>query len=67
MLVITQPKYMLRLDVFDSRDGASGNPTKECFHLQADYANLKRVQTELQRALEELNSPHCQRLARYIS
>ena len=36
-------------------------------HLQADYANMKHLQTELQRALDELNGVHVQRLTRYIS
>jgi len=67
MRVTTHPKYMLRLDVFDQREGGCGNPSIESFHLEAEYANLKRVQTELQRALDELASPHCDRLLRYIS
>ena len=36
-------------------------------HLQADYANMKQMQTELQRAIDTLESAHCQRLSRYIS
>ena len=36
-------------------------------HLQADYANMKQMQTELQRAVDALQSAHCQRLSRYIS
>jgi hypothetical protein len=37
------------------------------YHLQADYANMKKLQDELQRAVDSLNSAHCQRLSRYIS
>lgn len=36
-------------------------------HLQADYANMKQMQTELQRAVDTLQSAHCQRLSRHIS
>jgi hypothetical protein len=36
-------------------------------HLQADYANMKQMQIELQRAVDTLQSAHCQRLSRYIS
>jgi len=66
MTQMTEPKFMLRLDVFDPRDGLVEQPKVESFHLQSDFANLKRVQNELQRALAELNSPHAQRLVRYI-
>ena len=66
MTVMTDPKYMIRLDVYDPRDGLLEKPKVESFHVQADFANLKRVQSELQRALAELASPHAQRLVRYI-
>jgi hypothetical protein len=36
-------------------------------HLQADYATMKMLQNELQKALDEMNSVHCQRISRYIS
>ena len=36
-------------------------------HLQADYANMKNMQRELQAALDELSGTHCQRLTRYIT
>ena len=66
--VITEPKFMLRLDVLNSCSGtaADGGPLVERFHLQSDFANLKRLQGELQRALTELSAPHAQRLVRYI-
>jgi len=63
---LTEPKYMIRLDVYDPRDGLLEKPKVESFSLQSDFANLKRVQTELQRALAELAAPHAQRLVRYI-
>jgi len=60
----TEPKYMLRLDVYDG--GSEDKPRVKSMHLQADFANMKRLQTELQRALAELGAPHAQRLTRYI-
>jgi hypothetical protein len=62
MHVVTEPKFMLRLDVTkqDTR-------LEESYHLQADYANMKRLNTELSRALKEAETVHCQRLSRYIT
>jgi hypothetical protein len=57
---------MVRLDVYNARAGASGEGEEESLHLQADYANLKHMQMELQRAMDELNSKHGQRITRYI-
>jgi hypothetical protein len=37
------------------------------YHLQSDYANLKKVQLELQRAVNDMNSVHSQRFSRYIT
>lgn len=34
---------------------------------QADYANMKHMQSELQRALQELGDTHAERIAKYIS
>lgn len=56
-----EPTFQLRLDL-DSND--SKNQT---VFLQADYANLKMLQQELQRAVDELSGVHSQRIARYIS
>jgi hypothetical protein len=39
----------------------------ESLHLEADYANMKNIQRELELALQQLNSAHCQRFAKYIS
>ena len=66
MSVITQPKYMVRLDVYNAREGASGEGDEESLHLQADFANLKHMQMELQRAMDDLASKHGQRITRYI-
>ena len=66
MSVITEPKFLIRLDVFDARDGTSGKGKEESLHLQADYANLKHMQLELQRAMDSLASKHGQRITRYI-
>jgi len=66
MSAITEPKYMVRLDVYNARTGASGEGEEESLHLQADYANLKHMQMELQRAMDDLASKHGQRITRYI-
>jgi hypothetical protein len=36
-------------------------------HLTASYANMKHLQCELEKALDELDGVHAQRLTRYIS
>lgn len=36
-------------------------------HLQADHATMKLLEQELQRAVDEVNSVHCQRISRYMS
>mmetsp|Transcript_28131 Transcript_28131/g.47311 ORF Transcript_28131/g.47311 Transcript_28131/m.47311 type:complete len:242 (-) Transcript_28131:30-755(-) len=36
-------------------------------HLQCDFGNLKLLETELQRAVDEVNHVHSQRICRYIS
>ena len=66
MNVITQPKYSVRFDFYDPLEGASGKAKIESLHLQADYANLKHMQLELQRAMDELESKHGQRFSKYI-
>ena len=47
---------------------AIGSPVEdqEPSVLEADYASLKHLATELQAALQEANSLHQRRLARYI-
>jgi hypothetical protein len=40
---------------------------EESIYLQSDYANMNRLQNELQRALKEFESVHSQRIARYIN
>ncbi len=67
---VTEPKFQLRLDVrtpSSSTAKNSGSSVIESIHLQSDYANLKRVQNELQLAISEHSSVHCQRIARYIT
>eukprot|EP01039_Chlorochromonas_danica_P000027 gene26-30_t len=61
LLSTMEPTFQLRLDL-DSND--SKNQT---VFLQTDYANLKMLQQELQRAVDELSGVHSQRIARYIS
>mmetsp|Transcript_6279 Transcript_6279/g.21134 ORF Transcript_6279/g.21134 Transcript_6279/m.21134 type:complete len:204 (-) Transcript_6279:275-886(-) len=55
-----RPSFTVRLDTTSAGGG------EESVHLQCDYANLERMQTELQRAVAELSTAHCQRLTRYI-
>jgi hypothetical protein len=65
---MTEPKFQLRLDVrTPSNATAFSDHTTESMHLQSDYANLKRIQDELQLAVSEHSSTHCQRIARYIT
>ena len=68
---MTDPKFQLRLDVrtplSSANATATSNSTVESIHLQSDYANLKKVQEELQLAIDEHSSTHCQRIARYIT
>ena len=47
---------------------AKGSPVEdtEPTVMEADYASLKHITTELQAALQEANSLHQRRLARYI-
>jgi hypothetical protein len=66
MTVMTDPKYLIRLDVNEPIAGSSAYELKS-YHLQADYANMKRMQTELQRAVDDLNGTHSSRMMRYIS
>jgi hypothetical protein len=35
-------------------------------YMQADYANLKRLQNELEKADAEMKTAHCNRMVRYI-
>jgi len=41
--------------------------TVTSLHFQADYANMKNLQDELQKALDELAGVHANRLTKYIS
>eukprot|EP01038_Epipyxis_sp_PR26KG_P006368 gene6368-8770_t len=71
VLVTSTPKYMLRLDLVnnssvDNLNSEKSKP-KQSFHLQSDYSNLKKIQIELQRAVDEFNNVHCQRLNKYIT
>ena len=64
--VMSQPKFQIRLDVYDPRGDEVGLSQEESFHMQADYANLLHMQKELERALEEATSLHGQRMTGYI-
>jgi hypothetical protein len=58
-----KPTYLLKLHTH-----AKGSPVEdtEPTVMEADYASLKHITTELQAALQEANSLHQRRLARYI-
>jgi hypothetical protein len=93
MEVMSEPKYMLRLDLvnnatatavmgavaaggsdassssFSAGVSAAGVTAKQLvsYHLQADHANMKQLEAELQRAVDEVGSVHGQRIIRYMS
>jgi hypothetical protein len=58
-----KPTYLLKLHTH-----AKGSPVEdtEPTVMEADFASLKHITTELQAALQEANSLHQRRLARYI-
>jgi len=63
--------YQLRLD-FASNDRADSNSTEGeektvSYNLQCDYANLKNIQRELQKAIDAYTGVHSQRITRYIA
>lgn len=70
---LAEPVYMVRLDLAaapspSSSSSSSDGPTDVVsMHMQADHANMRRLQDELQKASDALRSAHCQRLTRYIS
>lgn len=75
MNVMSEPKYLLRLDLADGAASsvpssasvsASAGSVHSC-HLQADHATMKLLEQELQRAVDEINSVHVQRINRYMS
>ena len=57
----TKPSFLLELG---TQNGDGGQVEKTL--LEADYANLKHVQNELENALQELKSTHALRVARYL-
>jgi hypothetical protein len=86
MEVMSEPKYMLRLDLVNNAtataggsDASSSSPSAAActagvtakqlvsYHLQADHANMKQLEAELQRAVDEVGSVHGQRIIRYMS
>eukprot|EP01033_Poteriospumella_lacustris_P013719 gene13718-9822_t len=75
LLVTTEPTYQLRLDLIKN-DGKvtgssdqEGSPTENIasYNLQCDYANLKNIQNELQKAIDAYTGVHSQRITRYIA
>lgn len=64
MHAMTAPKFQMRLDLENS--GAASD-ISESVHIQSDFANLKRLQSELQSAVDETSSVHAQRISRYIT
>lgn len=59
---MAEPKFQLRLDL-----QSTPSQSETSLHLQSDYSNMKRLQMELQRAVDELSGTHAQRLTRYIT
>lgn len=55
------PSFMVRLGL---ADGSSRR--QESRHLQSDFANLRNVERELGRALQEFKGTHSQRFVRYL-
>jgi hypothetical protein len=66
LTVTTEPTYQIRLDLTNDV-AANADDKLKTFHLQTDYANLKLIQNELQRAIDENSGVHSQRISRYIS
>jgi hypothetical protein len=74
---LAEPVYMVRLDLAaapssvpspsPSSSSSDGPTDVVSMHMQADHANMRRLQDELQKASDALRSAHCQRLTRYIS
>lgn len=75
LLVTTEPTYQLRLDLIKNDGKAVGNGDQEgvpteniaSYNLQCDYANLKNIQNELQKAIDAYTGVHSQRITRYIA
>jgi hypothetical protein len=73
--IVTEPKFQLRLDVEEANskdnDQITSSSTSDngikSYHLQADYANLKRLQIELQKAISEVEGTHSLRIQKYLS
>lgn len=64
---MTEPKFLLRIGVtVPEKMVKEGPQVVKSINLQSDYANLKNVQLELERALSDLSGTHSSRLTRYI-
>ena len=60
---LVQPTILLKLHTHREGSQVEADPPTM---LQADHANMRHLATELQAALQESNSYHHRRLARYI-
>lgn len=67
LLTTSEPTYQLKLDLVNRHTSNDQQAAQETHHLQCNYANLKLLQTELQRAIDEHAGVHSQRISRYIS
>ncbi len=68
LLSTTEPTYQVKLDLINHHTQSNDQQKQqETHHLQCNYANLKLLQTELQRAIDEHAGVHSQRISRYIS
>jgi len=54
-------------DTHSNNDNGKEKEKYRSHHLQADHATMKLLEQELQRAVDEVNSVHCQRISRYMS
>jgi len=61
------PRYLLRLDLTDHTLKQQDPRKERSFHLQASHGALKGILVELQRAADEMQGMHCQRIQRYLS
>ncbi len=76
----TEPKFQLRLDLGNGNKNSNNNNSSNnnvqddeeddsitSYTLQCDYANLKNIQVELQKAVDAYQGVHSQRISRYIA
>eukprot|EP01041_Mallomonas_annulata_P005203 gene5203-10413_t len=63
---LIRPVFQIRLDISQRVDNDSSEVNITSTHLQSDFSNMKRLLTELEKAVDEMEGVHCQRLMHYI-